>query len=67
MVKEHLKKPFSEHVLNMFENTKLKFSIDLIPDCCFPRLNRGKNQIFLIWLDCCAWIYWNYLFGYGII
>lgn len=44
MVNEQLKKPFSTNVLNVFETTELKFSIGLIPYCCFPGLNRAKNR-----------------------
>lgn len=44
MVKEKLKKPCSENVLNMFENTELKFFTGMILDCCFPRLNREKKK-----------------------
>lgn len=46
MVKEKLKKPCSENVLNMFENTELKFFTGMILDCCFPRLNREKKKKF---------------------
>lgn len=56
MIKEQFKKPFAENALNMFENTKQKFSLGLIPDCCIPRLSRGKNR-FLISTYCSARIF----------
>lgn len=46
MIREQFKNPFAENALNMFENTKQKFSIGVIPDCCFPKLNRRKIYIF---------------------
>lgn len=56
MIKEQFKKPFAGNSLNMFENTKQKFSIGLLPNCCFPRLNRGKIR-FLVSMYCFAWIF----------
>lgn len=43
MFKKQFKKPFSENVLNIFENTEQKFSVGLITDCCFSKLNRGEK------------------------